>query len=50
MKISQSKTRRQIQDYVKCIETHYTDVIQKLKLKVKKVQQEAAKKYGKVAQ
>ena len=38
--------RRQIVDYVKCIETHYMDIVQKLKLKVKKAEKDAVKKVG----
>ena len=33
--------QKQIQDYVKCIETHYTDLIYKLRRGVKKLKQEA---------
>jgi len=43
MRIGKSSIRRQIQDYVKCIETHYTDIITKLKRQAKKVAADASK-------
>ena len=49
MRIAQSSVRRQIQDYVKCIETHYTDIINKLRGKVKKLTFEVQKSRGKNA-
>ena len=49
MRIGQSSMRRQIIDYVKCIETHYTDIINKLRLKLKKSKLNAVKERGKAA-
>ena len=49
MRIGQSSVKRQIQDYVKCIETHYTDIIHKNKAKVKKLQLEVQKARGQKA-
>lgn len=37
MRISQTSLQKQIQDYVKCIETHYSDIIHKMRSKVKKL-------------
>ena len=48
MKIGQGSQRRQIQDYVKCIETHYTDIIAKLKVQAKKSTTQAMRKISNV--
>lgn len=49
MKIYQSNIKKQIQDYVKCLETHYTDIITKLRFKNKKQKFEAQKERGRFA-
>ena len=49
MRIGSVTMRRQIQDYVKCIETHYTDIINKNRAKIKKMTFESQKDRGKVA-
>lgn len=41
MRIGQASIQRQITDYVKCIETHYTDIVAKLRVQKKKLEQEA---------
>ena len=47
MRIAESSMRRQIQDYVKCIETHYTDIISKLRGKMKRLTVEVKIERGK---
>lgn len=49
MRISQTSLKKQIQDYVKCIETHYSDIIHKIKSKVKKLTFELQKSRGMAA-
>ena len=49
MRIAESSVRRQIQDYVKCIETHYTDIISKLRGKMKRLTLEVKVERGKQA-
>lgn len=49
MRIGQSSVRKQILDYVKCIETHYTDMVTKLRLKLKRIQFDLQKQRGMVA-
>ena len=46
MRITQHNIRRQILDYVKCIETHYMDIIQKMKTRNRKIEVDAIKKIG----
>ena len=46
MRITQHNIRRQILDYVKCIETHYMDIIQKMKTRARKIEVDAIKKIG----
>ena len=41
--------RRQIIDYVKCIETHYTDIVSKLRMRLKRARQDSVKERGKAA-
>ena len=49
MRIAQTSIRRQIQDYVKCIETHYTDIINKLRGKIKRLTNDVQKERGQKA-
>ena len=49
MRIAQTSIRRQIQDYVKCIETHYTDIINKLRVKIKRLTNDVQKERGQKA-
>ena len=49
MKINQSNIQKQIQDYVKVLETHYMDIIIKLRVKNKQQKSEAQKERGRVA-
>ena len=44
MRITQHNIRRQILDYVKCIETHYMDIIQKMKTRARKIEVDATQK------
>ena len=48
LKIGAESQRRQIRDYVKCIETHYTDIIARMKVRAKKAEVEAGKKLANV--
>ena len=49
MRIGQTSIKRQIQDYVKCIETHYTDIIAKYRSRVKRLTFDLQKERGKSA-
>ena len=49
MQVGPATMRRQIQDYVKCIETHYTDIIKNSHLKMKRIVAQSQKERGKAA-